>query len=173
MATTKSTPGNTTTAPAAEATANDDVKITVRSTPLLAKTAGAEPARADLTVHRKLTITPLTMVASQPVEVAEATLEPEAPELIIPPAATEPVAPKPPTDDAPKTDPKPAGEATPDRTEEMQSPKVFDTKKYHLPIDEGVGGGKGKYLVIFTVVLLLLVAGLIAIDAGWIDLGFN
>jgi hypothetical protein len=56
----------------------------------------------------------------------------------------------------------------------MQSPKVFDTKQYHLPINEGVAGGTGKRVMIFVIVILLIViGGLVAIDAGWVDLGFK
>lgn len=170
MATTKPAPKDT--VPVAPAEPSNDIKVTIRSTPLLAKTATAEPAKPDLTIHHELTLTPPTEATDQPAEVVVPALEQEASEVVMPSAA-EPVAPKPPTNDAPKTDPRPAGEATLAKTEEMQSPKVFDTKQYHLPIDEGVRSGKSKYLVIFTVVLLLVVVGLVVIDAGWIDIGFD
>lgn len=160
------------TVPVAPAEPSNDIKVEVRSTPIVVKTTNAEPTKPDLTVHHELTLTPSSEATNQPVEAVVPALEQEVSEVVVSPTA-KPVAPKPPTDDAPKTDPRPAGEATPAKTEEMQSPKVFDTKKYHLPIDEGARGGKSKYLVIFMVVLLLAVVGLVAIDAGWIDIGFD
>lgn len=56
---------------------------------------------------------------------------------------------------------------------ELQSPKIFDTKQYHLPIKENHAKSAGKHMVTFMVVFLLLVllGGVIAIDAGWLDLG--
>ncbi len=170
---------------------SNDVKVTVRSTPLVVKTAEPEPVKAGLTVHHELTITPPSASAPEPVTLAEPTVEetPAEPAPVEPPKPVEASdevaqsstkaeafgaeAPKPPTDDAPKTDPKPPTDGAA-KAEEMQSPKVFDTKQYHLPIDEGAVHGKGKFLMIFLVFLLLvLVAGAIAIDAGWIKPGFN
>lgn len=176
MATKKPTTEDTATTPTES---SDDVKVTVRSTPILEKAAEPEPTKADLAVHHELTITPPSQAATEPVvPEAEPTTQAE-PAKVTPIETPKPVettlinAPKPPSDDAPKTDPKPVTDGV-TKTEEMQSPKVFDTKQYHLPIDEGVTRGKGKFLMIFLVfILLVVVAGAVAIDAGWIDVGFD
>jgi len=176
MATTKPAPEDTATAPVEQTAENEGVKVTVRSTPLLTKTAEAEPASSDLAVHHELTITPPTATTEAPAEVAETETEtePKTLEAVTTPAPVEPVAPKPPTDDAPKTEPKTVTETVPANTEEMQSPKVFDTKQYHLPIDEGVASGKSRYVIIFLVVLLLaVIAGVVAVDAGLVDIGIK
>lgn len=180
--------------------ANNDVKVTVRSTPLIVKTVEPEPAKADLSVHHELIINPpkkdiealITSVEPSTPLVVQSTEVPEIVEPVkeatkIEPAETstteepakveETVAtklPTPPVDDVPKTEPKPQTEAVAKKPDEMQSPKVFDTKQYHLPIDEGAAHGKGKFLKVFIVVFLLaVVAGVVAIDAGWVDAGFG
>lgn len=182
-----------------KAVPKDEVKVTVRSTPLVVKTTEPEPAKTELSVHHELTITPpkeeidalISSVEPAAEPVAPALSETEPPKPVEEPTKTEAVAtstlepakidetmaPKPPTppvDDAPKTEPKSQTDLASNKTEEMQSPKVFDTKQYHLPIDEGVAHGKGKLLMILVVVLLLAAAaGAVAIDAGWIDAGFD
>lgn len=60
-------------------------------------------------------------------------------------------------------------------TDDMQHPKVFDTKQYHLPIKNSKTHNAGRHMLVFCIVFLLAVAvgGAIAIDAGWLDLGFR
>ncbi len=186
MATKKITPEVTDTPPVEPTVQSDDIKVEVRSAPLVIKEDGAETTRPDLTVHHELTITPPETIAKSTdvVEVAtepeavqeEVPPEPEIPEVVRTPEPTETVTPVAPTNDAPKGEPQStvASEVVPAKPEEMQSPKVFDTKQYHLPIDEGATHGKGKYLTFFAVALLVIVVVLaVAIDAGWIDLGFK
>lgn len=58
---------------------------------------------------------------------------------------------------------------------QMQSPTVFDTNQYHLPIEKQKKHSAGKQMLIFGVVFatVLIVGGLLAIDAGLVDLGFD
>jgi hypothetical protein len=165
------------------------LKIDVRSTPMIKK--DEVPAEQITTSHRGVTIKPLSAetdtkpaepVVLEPKEVAieEPKVE-EAPPAVI----SLPANPSPPVDDAPKheapaivepaVEEQPVGEVKEaEKPGEMQSPKVFDTKQYHLPINEGVAGGTGKRVMIFVIVILLIViGGLVAIDAGWVDLGFK
>lgn len=56
-----------------------------------------------------------------------------------------------------------------------QVPKIFDSTEYQLPIQQrasiGTGGMMVKFVVVFMVLLLL--AAVIAIDAGWLDVGIS
>lgn len=167
------------------------LKIDVRSTPMIKKDESSEASTSNLTSHRGVTIKPLGEQTE--VETEEKTKEPEAepekepaeqdtkstPEPVEPEKLTPLVSPTPPTDDAPKQPPKMVESATDEKQatevkEEMQSPKVFDTKQYHLPIDEGVTSGAGKKIMVFVVVVLLIaIGGVVAIDAGWVDVGIK
>lgn len=174
-------------APAAK---DDSVKVSVRSTPIVTKPEEPVVEKPELSVHHELVISPSAKEVAETVASIEPTPEPKV--TAVPPAdATksqptqqEVKSPSPPLDDAPKTEPKPvmgAPIAQPENPDakaaentEMQSPKVFDTKQYHLPINEGVAHGKGKFVIVFLVLLLLVaMAGTVAIDAGWIKPGFE
>lgn len=187
MATAKSTPKITEKISPVDDAPTDAVKVQVRSTPPVSDAASDVSTKADLTVHHELTITPISEASEPQVDVETSAATPETIETEVPdtakPAVVEPVkpavtmpleSPKPPVDDAPKTEPQPNSNQVEPKPGEMQSPKVFDTKQYHLPIDEGAAGSKGKSVMIFFVVLLLLVVGaVVAIDAGWVDVGFD
>lgn len=187
MAAAKSTPEVTEASAPVDDSATDAVKVQVRSTPTVSDTASDVSSKADLTVHHELTITPSSESPEKPEDVEAPTANPEPvklvtsePEAVVtvePPktvVATPLESPEPPVDDAPKTDPKPSSSQVQGKNDEMQSPKVFDTKQYHLPIDEGAAHGRGKSVTIFFVVLLLLVVGAtVAIDAGWVKPGFD
>lgn len=56
---------------------------------------------------------------------------------------------------------------------EPDSPVVFDTKQYHLPIKETKSHNPGKHMLGFVIVFLLVVAiaSVAAIDAGWVNVG--
>lgn len=58
---------------------------------------------------------------------------------------------------------------------QMQSPTVFDTNQYHLPIEHDKKHNAGLQMLIFGIVfvIVLIIGGLLAIDAGLIDLGFE
>lgn len=58
---------------------------------------------------------------------------------------------------------------------QMQSPTVFDTNQYHLPIEKQKKHNAGKQMLIFGAIfiIVLVVGGLLAIDAGLVDLGFE
>lgn len=171
------------------------LKIDVRSTPMIKKDEPTEATNSNLTSHRGVMIKPLGDQAE--VETEEKTKEPEpepekepaeqdtksTPEPVEPEKAAAPVSPTPPTDDAPKTEPNSSIDQTTVKNEssdakaledkELQSPKVFDTKQYHLPIDEGAAGGTGKKIMMFVVVLLIAIGGVVALDAGWVDVGLK
>lgn len=67
----------------------------------------------------------------------------------------------------------PLGETSADApADDMQSPTVFDTKQYHLPINESHASGSRRWVFVLGLLLVAL-AGVAAIDAGWIDLGFE
>lgn len=196
MAAAKSTPEIPDTSKPVENKSEEAIKVTVKPTPAPSKDTSDVSAKSELTVHHELNISPIPEVGEKPVEEVVAVPEPEPTNIDAP----EPVAevpkpqekadaaplesPEPPSDDAPKTDPELNSNQTDAKLEssdtkamadkEMQSPRVFDTKQYHLPIDEGAAGGKGKSVMIFLVVLLTLVVGVVvAIDAGWVSLGFD
>lgn len=64
---------------------------------------------------------------------------------------------------------------TPQNANEMQNPKVFDTNQYHVPIAQDKKHNPAMHMLLFAVVfiLVLVVGGLVAIDAELIDLGFD
>ena len=61
------------------------------------------------------------------------------------------------------------------QSNQMQSPSVFDTNQYHLPLEKGKKHNAGMHMLVFGVVFIvvLVVGGLIAVDAGLIDLGIE
>ena len=165
------------------------LKVNVRSKSMIKKDESTDDQPA--TSHRGVTIKPLevstepepeapvAVVDNSKPEIEATTLEKAEPELEVISLPANPApsisTPQPPTVAPVAVEQSPAEDAkVPEAPVEVQSPKVFDTKQYHLPINEGVSGKTGKRLMIVLAVLLLVaVGGVVAIDAGWIDLGFK
>lgn len=71
--------------------------------------------------------------------------------------------------------PNPAAPQASNDPSQMQSPNVFDTNQYHLPIEKGKKHNAGLQMLIFVVVFVLVVVigGVIAVDANLVDIGIK
>lgn len=108
--------------------------------------------------------------APSPVDTASQMVQPQVSPVV---ETNPPTANSLPTEAA--TAPQPEVTAAPTQPNQMQTPTVFDTNQYHLPIQKPKKHNPGKQMLVFGIVFLIVVVvgGLIAIDAGLIDLGFK
>ncbi len=181
-----------TTKKTAVAPAQDDAfKVQVRKGPLASETPAEAPEeKEDLKVHHELVLeAPKELETEEAPETdsdasswadklasdaePETKEEPPAPDKSAEETAKEVPAKEEASADSETKSDAPLGSPSEGPDKDLQSPTVFDTKQYHLPINEAHAGGSHKVLWVFLFLLIAAAGVLAAIDAGYLDFGFE